>query len=89
MNIQDEHARIKDAKTVSRTLTEKASEMQEVTPYRIMKRGEPPIRPEPITFLSSTKPQRKWSVIHALTRTDINGDCPGRLSLPTMGFMLA
>ena len=32
MNIQDEHAHVKDAKTVSRALTEKASEMQEVTP---------------------------------------------------------
>ena len=31
-NIQDEHARIKDAKTVSQALTEKASEMQAVTP---------------------------------------------------------
>ena len=32
-NIQDEHARIKDAKPVSQALTEKASAMQAVTPY--------------------------------------------------------
>ena len=31
-NIQDEHARIKDAKTVSQALTGNASEMQAVTP---------------------------------------------------------
>ena len=48
MNIQDEHARVKDAKTVSRALTKKASEMQEVTPYRTMKCGEPPIRLSPL-----------------------------------------
>ena len=30
-NIQDEHARIKDAKTMSQALTEKASEMKAVT----------------------------------------------------------
>ena len=76
MNIQDEHARVKDVKTVSRVLTEKASEMQEVTPYGIMNRGEPHIRPEPIMFSSSTEPQRKWSVTHALTHADINGDRP-------------
>ena len=62
---------------LSRVLTEKASEMQEVTPYRTMKRGEPPIHPEPVMFSSSTEPQRKWRVIHALTRADINGDRPG------------
>ena len=31
-DMQDEHARIKDAKTVSQALTEKATEMQTVTP---------------------------------------------------------
>ena len=76
VDIQDEHARVKDAKTLSRVLTEKASEMQEVTPYRTMKHGEPPIRPEPVTFSSSTEPQRKRNVTHALTRADINGDFP-------------
>ena len=48
MNIQDEHARVKDAKTVLRALTKKASEMQEVTPYRTMKCGAPPIRLSPL-----------------------------------------
>ena len=41
-NIQDEHARVKDAKTVSQVLTEKVSEMQAVTPYRTIQRGESP-----------------------------------------------
>ncbi|KAJ3602020.1 hypothetical protein NHX12_029780 [Muraenolepis orangiensis] len=75
-NIQDEHARINDAKTVSRALTEKVSEMQAVTPYRTIKRGEPPIRPKPTTFSSSTEPQCKRSIIHALACADMNGDCP-------------
>lgn len=44
-NIQDEHAHIKYAKTVSQALTEKVSEMQAVMPYRTIKRGESPIRP--------------------------------------------
>ena len=51
--------------------------------------NQPPIRPEPIEFSSSTEPQRKWSVIHALTRADINGDRPAtgitlRAMLPWM-----
>lgn len=50
--------------------------MQEVTPYRTIKRGEPPIRPKPTKFVSSTDPQYKRSVIHALARTDVNGDRP-------------
>ena len=45
---QDEQECIKDAKTVSRALTDKASEIQVITPYKTIKRGEPPIRPEPI-----------------------------------------
>ena len=57
-NIQDEHARIKDAKTVSQALTEKASEMQAVTPYRTIQGGEPPTRPVPATFSPGTEPQR-------------------------------
>ncbi|KAJ3580968.1 hypothetical protein NHX12_017231, partial [Muraenolepis orangiensis] len=75
-NIQDEHVRINDAKTVSRALTEKVPEMQAVTPYRTIKRGEPPIRPKPTTFSSSTEPQRKRSIIHALAGADMNGDRP-------------
>ena len=59
-NIQDEQARIKDAKAVSQALTEKASEMQTVTPYRTIQRGEPPTRPMPATFSSGTEPHRKF-----------------------------
>ncbi|KAL8590504.1 hypothetical protein ACOMHN_010940 [Nucella lapillus] len=75
-DIGEEHARIKDAKTVSQALTEKASEMQAVTPYKTIQRGEPPIRTEPTTFSSSTENQRKRSIIHALARADANGDRP-------------
>ena len=52
-NHQDEHVTIKDPKIVSQTLTEKASEMQAVTPYRTIKRGEPHIRPENIVPFKS------------------------------------
>ncbi|KAK1902008.1 U3 small nucleolar RNA-associated protein 10 [Dissostichus eleginoides] len=75
-NTQDEQPRIKHAKTVSDVLTEKASEMQTVMPYRTVKRGEPPIRPKPTTVSSSTEPQRQRSIIHALARADVNGDRP-------------
>ncbi|CAJ1076504.1 hypothetical protein KUCAC02_009111 [Xyrichtys novacula] len=75
-NIQDAHKRTKDAKTVSQALTEKVSEMQAVTPYRTSKRGEPPICPKPTTFSSSTEPQPKRSIIHALVRANENGDRP-------------
>ena len=64
-NLLDEHVTIKDPKIVSQTLTEKESEMQAVTPYRTIKRGEPAIRLKPTTFLSSTEAQRKRSIIHA------------------------
>lgn len=50
--------------------------MQAVTPYRTIKRGEPPIRPKPTMFSSSTEPQHKRSIIHALARADMNGDRP-------------
>ena len=46
-NVQDEHARTKDAKMVSQALTEKASEMHAVTPHRTIQRGEPPTRSMP------------------------------------------
>ncbi len=74
--MQDEHACIKDTKDVSQALTKKVSEMQAVLPYRTFKRGEPPIRPEPTIFSSSTEPQRKRNDIHALARADKNGDRP-------------
>lgn len=62
-NIQDEYSREKDAKTVSQALTQKASEMQTVMPYRTFKRGEPSIRSKPPTFSSSTEPQRKRQIL--------------------------
>ena len=71
-NIQDDHTRIKDAKTVSQALTEKASEMQAVTKYRTIQRGELPTRPMPTTFSSTTEPQRS----HALARAGVKGDRP-------------
>ena len=61
-NIRHEQARIKDAKTVSQALTEKTAEMQVVTPYRTIKRGQPFIRTEPTTFSSSTRHKRKRSI---------------------------
>ena len=65
----------KDAKKTSLALGE-VSEMQAVTPYKTIKRGEPPVRPEPATFSASTEPQRKRSIIHALARMNTNGDRP-------------
>ena len=64
-NIQDEHAHIKDAKTVSQALTEKASELQAVTPHRTIRRGEPPTHPMPATFSSSTELQGKFMPLFA------------------------
>ena len=90
--MQDEDVYIKDTKAVSQALTKKVSEMKAVMPYRTIKRGEPPIRPEPTLFSSSIEPQRKHSIIHALlvqTRMVIILMQPSRLSLPTTGFMLA
>ncbi len=76
-SIHSEHVRIKDAKAVSQILTEKASEMQAVTPYRTIQRGEPPIRSQSdATLSSSTESQRKRSIIHALARMDMSGDRP-------------
>ena len=65
-NIQDDHARIKDAKTVSQVLSEEASEMQVVTQYRTIQRGEPPTRHMPDTFSSSTEPMDKVMSLFAL-----------------------
>ena len=50
--------------------------MQAVTPYRTIQRGEPPTRPMPATFSSSTELQGKRSIIHALARADVKGDRP-------------
>ncbi len=65
---------IQDPKTLSQALTQKASDMQVVTPYKTIKRGEPPIRPEPTTLTSTMEPQRKRSIIHPLAHADSNGD---------------
>ena len=84
-------ARINNAKTVSQVLTEKVSELQTVKPYKNIQRGEPPIRQEPAASSSSTEPQRKRSIIHALARTDANGDRPDvhkQNIRHMMGFML-
>jgi len=63
-SLDDVPMRIQDAKFVPQLLSERASEMQTVIYTR---RVEPPIRPEPTTFSSSTDPQRKRSIIHFLT----------------------
>lgn len=76
-NVQELHSRLKDAKTMSLALTKKVSEMQAITPYKTIKRGEPPIRPEPATYSTCTKTQQKRSIIHALARVDTNGNRPG------------
>ena len=76
-NIENQHEYIKDAKTVSQKLSGKASEMQGVTPYRTTQCDEPPVRPRRPSCSASTEPQRKQSIIHALTRADLNGHRPG------------
>ena len=58
-SLDDVPMRIQDAEFVSQLLSEKASEMQTVIPYKTTKRGEPPIHSEPTTFSSGTDPQRK------------------------------
>ena len=76
-NIENQHEYIRDAKNVSQKLSEKASEMQGVTPYRTIQHGEPPICPMPPTCSASTEPQHKQSIIRAFTHADLNGDRPG------------
>ncbi|CAB1416359.1 unnamed protein product [Pleuronectes platessa] len=73
---EDEHRQINNAKTLSQAMTEKASEIQTVTPYKTTNRGEPPVRPKPTSYSSSTEPQHKRSIIHTLARADMNGDRP-------------
>jgi len=75
-NIQFEQVCNQDAKTLSQALTERASDMQFVTPYRTIQSGEPPIRHQPNKLSSNTDYQRKRSIIHALVRADVNGDHP-------------
>jgi len=75
-SLDDVPMHIQEAEFVSQLFSERASEMQTVIPYKTTKCGEPPIRPEPTTFSSSTDPQFKQSIIHVLARTDRNGDHP-------------
>ena len=74
--IEDENRPMNNAKTLSQSLTEKAAEMQTVKPYKTINRGEPPVRPKPATYSSSTAPQQKRSIIHILARADMNGNQP-------------
>ena len=59
--------------------------MHTIMPYKIIKRGESPIRLEPTKFSSSTDPQHKQNIIHVLVRADRNGDCPfvGEQAIPS------
>ncbi|KAJ3584789.1 hypothetical protein NHX12_015284, partial [Muraenolepis orangiensis] len=61
-NIQDEHVRINDAKTVSRALTEKVPEMQAVTPYRTIKRVGHPVYVL-ITLLKAENPNKYRDIV--------------------------
>ncbi len=71
-NIQDDHMRVKEAKAVSQALTEKASEMPAVTPYRTIRRDEPP------TLCPLRSPQYRASAqAHALVRADVKDDRHG------------
>ena len=59
------------ASTLSASLKELGSQMQQITPYKTVKRGEPPVRKEPDRNednTSDTCAQRTRSVIHALAR---------------------
>jgi len=75
-SLNDVPMHIQDTKFVSQLLSERASEMQTVIPYKTTKRGEPPIRPESTTFSSSTDPQHKGRIIQVLCCADRNGDRP-------------
>ncbi len=57
---------------VSQALTEKAFEMQAVMPYRTIKHGEPPIRPEPIKYRASAQAE----YYSPLARADMISDRP-------------
>ena len=55
------------AASLSKTLKELGDEMQQVNPYKTVKRGEPPIRTQPGTGTESHS-HRTRGVIHALAR---------------------
>ena len=81
----------KIAKTVSQALTDKASEMQVVMPYKTIKHGEPPICPVPTAYSSNTDHQRKRSIVHILAHADKNGDFPVVIeqTIPPYGWFCA
>jgi len=60
--------------------------MQTVIPYKITKRGKPPIRPEPTKSSLSKDSQCKRSIIHVLTCADWNGDCPAVTEQAILSF---
>ena len=60
----DELRQSTNAKTLSEDLTQRASDMQAVTPYKTINRGEPPIGPKPTSFSSSTNPQHNVHAVH-------------------------
>ena len=58
------------ASSLSASLKELGSQLQKITPYKTMKRGEPPIR-KPLEYqdiITDTSGQRRRGVIHALAR---------------------
>ena len=84
-----EDTRTINKRGVSIALSHKASEMQEVRPYKTFKRGEPPVRKKPNNVNMSTEPQRKRSIIHALTRISAEGirPAPSEQKIPSFnGF---
>jgi len=87
-SLDDVPMHIQDVKFMSQLLSERASEMWTVIPYKTTKHGEPPIHPEPTTFSSSTDPQCKQrSIIYVLARADGNGDLPAvtEQAIPSYG----
>ena len=63
--------------------------MQQVNPYKTVKRGEPPIRAQPVTGTESHS-HRTRGVIHALARArdDRNDQIQKtKLCLDSLGFM--
>ena len=74
--IEEETERNKSPRVASIALNQFAEEMQQVKPYKTIKRGETPIRPEPAEVEKSCLIQRKRNIIHVLCRADANGNRP-------------
>ena len=75
---EEDEERNRNPRIASIALKQAADEMQQVQPYKTIKRGEPPIRTKPndVDVKKSTLPQRKRNVIHALCRVDSEGNPP-------------